>query len=317
VKRSVVAVTLLSGLVAIAMLAGITPANAATHRPPAVKAHVIKSRSIGSAITSTWAWGNSVAKSADARGLAESAMKPDAIADFAADHHLRIVYLSAPWASDQGAIATWLSASVDALHAKGIEVAALGGDASWISQPNLAVQWISAARRAAAFDAIQLDVEPWVGAQNPDFSAITANYLTLLAQARPAAGSLTLGIDAPWWLATKRFGSGSAFDALVRAVDSVAIVTFVDHAIGPDGIVDLATPAVASAVAAGRSFTVGVETDLPSATGGAQFTFYDTGSAVLESETAKVRAAFSALPGYGGVTVEHLLAWQALIAARA
>jgi hypothetical protein len=56
----------------------------------------------------------------------------------------------------------------------------------------------------------------------------------------------------------------------------------------------------------------GVETDIPEIAGGKQYTFYEEGSAVLGAETAKVRAAFSALPGYDGVTVEHLHAWKNL-----
>jgi hypothetical protein len=266
-----------------------------------------------SAITSLWAWGNSVDPAVDARGRGQSGMLPAAIAQFAADHGLSTVYLSVPWASDQGAIAPWLSDSVDALHARGIRVAALGGDASWLATPGLVAQWVTAARAAADFDAVQLDVEPWAGVVDPDFSAITPQFLDLLSAARTAAGPLPLGIDLPWWLTTKQFGAQSVFGALIGGVDSVAIVAFSDHAAGPDGIVALASPTVALASAAGRDFTVGVETDSPQVAGGSQYTFFDEGPATLEAESAAVRDAFGSVPGYAGVTVEHLLAWTALI----
>jgi hypothetical protein len=266
-----------------------------------------------SAITSLWAWGNSVDPAIDARGRGQAGLSPAAIAQFAAAHGLSAVHLSVPWASNEGAIAPWLAASVDAVHARGIRVSALGGDSSWLATPGLVAQWVAAARAAADFDAIQLDVEPWAGVADPDFEAITPQFLDLLSAARAAAGPLPLGIDLPWWLASKPFGGQSVFGALIGAVDSVAIVAFADHAAGPDGIVALATPAVALASAAGLGFTVGVETDIPAIAGGPQYTFFDEGAAAIEAECAAVRDAFGPVCGYAGVTVEHLLAWAALI----
>lgn len=266
-----------------------------------------------SAITSLWAWGNSVDPAVDARGRGQPGMSPASIATFAADHGLSTVYLSVPWASDEGAIAPWLSDSVDALHARGIRVAALGGDASWLATPGLVAQWVTAARAAADFDAVQLDVEPWSGVPDPDFSAITPQFIDLLSAARSAAGPLPLGADLPWWLTTEQFGAQSVFGALIGGLDSVAIVAFSDHAAGPDGIVALASPAVTLASAAGRDFTVGVETDSPQVAGGSQYTFFDEGAVALETETAAVRDTFGSVPGYTGVTVEHLLAWKAMI----
>jgi hypothetical protein len=310
-RRSVVACAALVVLTVGSVLVGITPAEATALRHDGTSVTISKN----SAITSMWAWGNSVAPSDDSRGLGEAAMEPGSVASFASAHRLTTVYLAAPWASNQGAIGAWLNDTVNALHAKGIKVAALGGDAAWIDQPGLAAEWVTDARAAAHFDSIQLDVEPWAGRASPDFEAITTGYLALLKVVRPAAGPLGVGADLPWWLGTKRYGAGTSFDALVRSVDTVAIVTFVDHSAGADGIVAVSAPAVASAVAAGKPFTIGVETDLPEIAGGAKYTFADQGATVLESETAKVRTSLSAKSGYRGVTVEHLLAWESLIAA--
>src|SRR3954454_23214661 len=103
----------------------MTPADAKGTTPPQAKATATAS----SAITSMWAWGNSVDASDDSRGLGEAAMAPEKVAEFASARHLEMVYLSTPWASNQGAIGAWLKATVTALHAKGIAVSALGGDA--------------------------------------------------------------------------------------------------------------------------------------------------------------------------------------------
>lgn len=264
-------------------------------------------------ITGMWAWGNSVDPSVDNRGLGQPAMAPAAIASFAAAHHLTDVYLSVPWASNQGAIATWLSESVDALHAVGVHVSALGGDASWLAQPSLVAQWITDARAAADFDAIQLDVEPWAGHPDLDFATSTPTFVSLLQTARQAAGPLPIGLDLPWWLTERPYGDGTVFDALLAQADSVAIVAFADHAAGSDGIVALSRPAANAASAAGKPFTIGVETDTPEVAGGAQFTFADDGEAALVAETDAVRDAFTATAGYHGVTVEHLRSWLTLI----
>jgi hypothetical protein len=266
-----------------------------------------------SAISSMWAWGNPIDPALDARGLGQPEFQPAALVAFAQAHGLHSVYLSVPWAANQGEFAVWLPQAVDALHAAGISVSALGGDAGWASQPSLAAQWVSDALATASFDALQFDVEPWAGRPDADLDAIVSQYTAMLTAATQAAGDVPIGADLPWWLAAKPHGDGTAFGAIVSHVQSVAIVAFSDHATGSDGIIALAAPAVAEASSAGVPFTIGVETDTPEVAGGAQYTFGDDGSAALERETSLARAHFGGTPGYDGVTVEHLLAWRTLL----
>ncbi|MGV8884194.1 MAG: hypothetical protein ACOH1T_01215 [Microbacteriaceae bacterium] len=265
-----------------------------------------------SAITSAWAWGNSVDPLDDNRGLGQPGMAPAALAAFATARGLEHVNLSVPWASNEGALAVWVADCLAALHAEGITVAALGGDNEWLDDPTLAARWVSDALDAADFDAVQFDVEPWNTPAEPDWSIVTPRYVAMLDAARAEAQGASIGIDAPWWLTTKTSGTGTVFDALLAAADTVAIVTFADHANGAGGIIPLSADAVASAATAGVPFTIGVETDTPAVAGGAEFTFYDDGAAALETETATVRAHYAATTGYRGVTVEHVLAWAAL-----
>lgn len=267
------------------------------------------------AITSTWAWGNSVAQTADHRGLGQQDMAPEALAAFAVEHKLDTVYLSVPWlGGDPGEIGKWLDASVEALHAEDIKVAALGGDAEWADNPALVNQWITESLATADFDAIQLNVEPWVGEEKPDFGVITPKMLTMLDSARAAAGSTTLGMDIPWWLTKETYEDSTAFDTLVKEVDSVAIVTFSNGAEGDDGTIALATPAVESTIKAGKPFTIGLETETPEIAGGPDFTFFEEGAEALEAESGKIQEAFKDKKGYEGVTIQHLIAWKSLIA---
>jgi hypothetical protein len=240
---------------------------------------VVDRRRLTPTITSMWAWGNPVPAEEDARGLGEPAMAPAAIAKFAATRQLTDVRLSVPFASNQGAgIPQWVAGSVRALHQSGQRVTALGGDAGWVANPDLATQWMAAAHSVAPFDGVQLDVEPWTA--EPDWTTdqgAIAQYVLLVRQAQASAHGLgmTFGLDAPWWLATTPYQSGTALEALLPYVDSVSIVSYSDHADGMDGIIAQAWTAVTQTAAAHLPFTIGVQTSSDEIAGGAQYTFAD------------------------------------------
>ena len=259
---------------------------------------------VKSAISAVWSWGNSVPRSADARGDGFPDMTPAAIRDFARLHALSTVQLSVPWAADQGGpIGAWLVETTTLLRSAGIRVTALGGDRDWLTRPESAAAWASAAVRSASFDGIQLDVEPWV--TQPDPVVYIPQLEAIFRAVRASVPGKPLGSDLPWWLVAH-------FEALLPQLDSVAIIAFSDHAAGPGGIIELATPACEAASRAGRPFTIGLETDTPEVAGGAQYTFHDEGSIALEHEAHATRRAVQHLPGYRGIAVEHLRSWRAL-----
>lgn len=299
----------------MAFLLGVAGLGATALSAPA-GAVTLTDASAPSAVTGMWAWGNPIDPSVDPRGDGEPSFEPKALAAFAAAHKLRTVYLSVPWAADQGPFSAWLRSAVSALHRAGVTtVAALGGDPAWAQQPDLAATWTTAALKAAPFDAIQFDVEPWVGATDDQLPGIVAQLATMYDTAAAAARQVPVGADLPWWLAAKPAGNGSTlFDTLLPHLRSVAIVAFADHAANDDGIVALARPAATAAAAARLPFSIGVETDDPEVAGGPAATFGDDTAAALEAQTALVRSAFGGTRGYSGVTVEHLLSWQALLA---
>ncbi|WP_235493318.1 hypothetical protein [Leifsonia sp. Leaf336] len=297
----------------LALLAGVAGFGATAAPAGAV---TLSGASTPSAITGMWAWGNPIDPAVDPRGDGEPAFEPKALAAFAAAHKLRTVYLSVPWAADEGPFSAWLRSAVTSLHGAGVTtVAALGGDPAWAQQPDLAATWTKAALKAAPFDAIQFDVEPWVGATDDQLPGIVAQLATMYDTAAAAARTVPVGADLPWWLAAKPTDTGSTlFAQLLPHLRSVAIVAFSDHAPGDDGIIALARPAATAAASTRIPFSIGVETDDPEVAGGPAATFGDDTAAVLEAQTALVRSAFGGTRGYTGVTVEHLLSWQALIA---
>src|SRR5689334_20062765 len=118
--QAAIAASVLALALSGAALAAASPAGAVTTRTDGTAPT--------SAISSMWAWGNPIDPAVDARGLGMPQFEPQALAAFAAAHHLRTVYLSVPWAADEGPFSAWLTDAVSALHGAGVTtVAALGG----------------------------------------------------------------------------------------------------------------------------------------------------------------------------------------------
>lgn len=290
----------LAGVVAATALAA--PASAADGAPT-------------QPITTMWVWDNSIPREVDARGTGYEPADPAVLATWVREHGLTTVHLSAPWAADVGVIDPWMTATVDALNAEGVDVGVLGGDPPWLDEPHLAVWWLQAAVHGRDVSHVQLDVEPWtLPGWQTDRAGIITRWLTMLDTAKAALpAGVGLGVDMPYWLAWEPApGGGTVAQAVLARADSVGIVTFVDHAAGQDGILALSADAVAQTVAAGVPFTIGVETDTPAVAGGAEWTFGDDGADVLAAEVQVVHDALVATPGYRGVSVQHYRTWREL-----
>ncbi len=319
----VAAVTL--GLVAPAV-ASATDAPAGAADPSVGQADPVSAPTGGSdvteptsvsAITAMWLWDNSVDPSQDGRGTGYAFATPTALVDFATQHGLQTIHVSAPWASDEGPVSTWMTDTLVALDAAGIDAGVLGGDPPWLENPALAVQWMTAATHDRPVTHVQLDVEPWtLPAWQTDPAAASVQWLHMLDVVRAAMpAGVDLAVDAPWWLTTlaNPEGSGTLFDAVLARVDRIGIVTFIDHAEGDTGILAKSAPAVAAAEAAATPYTIGLETDTPGVAGGAEFTFYDDGAAALEAEAQEVAVALQGHTWFRGIAVQHYEAWRDLI----
>jgi len=272
-----------------------------------------------SAITTTWVWDNAVDPAVDGRGTGYAPASPAHLVAFARQRSLSTMHVSAPWASDEGPVAAWLTDSLVALREAGVDAGVLGGDPPWLDDPALAVRWMLAATHDRPVTHVQLDVEPWtLPAWDADRGASAASWLRMLdaVRAQLPAG-VELAVDAPWWLTIvpdpDPGGTGTLFDAVLRRVDRVGIVTFIDHARGDTGVLAKSAATVDAAQAAGVPFTIGLETETPEVAGGAEFTFFDEGPQVLEREARAVADALGSRPGFRGIAVEHYRSWRTLL----
>jgi hypothetical protein len=265
---------------------------------------------------SMWLWENPVHLTTDARGRGYSDAAPDVVARFAAAQGLTTVHVATPWASDTGEVADWVDATTAALHDEGIRVSVLGGDTTWLADPSLGATWTRDALRARNVDRVQLSLEPWAQPLwQTDLPRAVAQWQAAMDAVRAELpAGVTLGIDAPYWLASTSAGPHrTLFDSVLARADHVAIVAFRDVAEGDDGILALSAAARRQAEDAGVPYTIALETDSPRVTGGAECTFFDDGAAVLDEQARIVDDALRGDEHYAGVAVERFRTWRDLV----
>lgn|GEM_PF-293825 len=317
--RTVVALALVAGTAACAPLGQAAHQDAeagmpAHLRPPA------PTPTTGPVTTSPyasmWLWENPVHLTTDARGRGYAEADADVVARFAAAQGLTTVHVATPWASDTGEVADWVDATTGALHHEGIRVSVLGGDEMWLTDPSLGATWTQDALRARNVDRVQLSLEPWAQPLwHTDLPRAVAQWEAAMdAVEAELPEGVTLGIDAPYWLASTPAGPHrTLFDSVLARADHVAIVAFRDVAEGDDGILALSADARRQAGDAGVTYTVALETDSPRVTGGAEYTFFDDGAAVLDEQARIVDDALRDDEHYLGVAVERFRTWRDLV----
>jgi hypothetical protein len=262
-----------------------------------------------SPITAMWAWDNPVGPDEDPRGRGYAPAGTDRLAAFALAGGLREVYLLAPSGPRGGAIDAWTADAVAALHAEGVRVSAVSGVSG--ATP----LWVESVLGVAAFDRLQVVVLPWAapapGRSVADVGAALSEALTAV---RRVAGGRPVDACMPWWFAESgRAGGPTPLDAVVPLADRVALAAPAGHAHGEGGILELAGPAIESLTAAGRAFTVAVQTDAPDIAGGADRTFFDEGPVAMIRESALVGQALAGVAGFEGVAVKSHRAWRRLL----
>jgi hypothetical protein len=260
----------------------------------------------GSAITAMWAWDNPVDPAQDPRGRGYAPASANRLAAFAHAGGLREVYLLTPSGPRGGAIDAWTAEAVAALHAQGVRVSAVTGVSG--ATP----RWVEAVVDVAPFDRLQVVVLPWA---SPAPGRTAADVGAALAGALTAVRDAGLPVDAgvPWWLATDDGAGPSPLEAVASLADRVALAAPAGHAHGEGGVLELAGPAVRALAAAGRPFTVAVQTDAPDIAGGADRTFFDEGPVALIRESTLVAQALADVPGFEGVAVKAHRAWRRLL----
>ena len=210
---------------------------------------------------------------------------------------------------------------VKAARRKGMRVALLAGDVSWIYPGNRGFAetleaYLSYQRRAAPnerFYALHLDVEPHQDRKLSDERKwqLYADFV-LRAAADVHAAKEKIEWDIPFWLDNIRVSFGerkdvSLLEVVMGASDCVALMSYRDTA---EAILDISKEEIAIASKGGVRVVLGAETG---ATGEGDFvTFFEEGAQAMEAELAKVvsRLESADVPAGAGIAVHHLGSWE-------
>ncbi len=192
-------------------------------------------------------------------------------------------------------------------HARGLEVYALNGDASWAANPSVVEAWVEEIAASRLFDGVIVDIEPYV---HPDWSnrkrrkKLLDNFVKGLDRGRAAAGRIPFVATVPFWFDSKklRVKKRQLIDRVLDVVDGVNVLAYRDSAAGSDGIIAHAMAEVSQATSAGRTAVISVQTAADELN---KLTFFEEGEAAMEAELAQVAAAFEGYRGFAGLAIHH------------
>lgn len=213
---------------------------------------------------------------------------------------------------------------VKAARGKGMRVACLNGDVSWIRPGNRGfaetLALYLAYQRSAApdekFYALHLDVEPHQDGKLSDARKwqLYADFVLHAAADVHAAGE-KIEWDIPFWLDDKRVAYGDREDAplldvLTENSDCITLMSYRDTAAA---MLDVSKTEIGMAAKGKVRVVLGAETG---ETGeGSIVTFFEEGAAKMDAELAKVTEALEAakVPSGAGIAVHHLGSWEKLV----
>ena len=209
-------------------------------------------------------------------------------------------------------------------HARGMRVARLAGDVSWIHPGSrgfdVTLDAYLAYQRSAKpdekFYAMHLDVEPHQDAKLPDARKwqLYADFVLRAAADIHATGE-KVEWDIPFWLDGIRVTYGylenaPLLEVVMSAADGVALMSYRDTA---EATLDVSKTEISLAKKRNVRVILGAETG---ETGeGSVVTYFEEGAAKMDAELAKVSAALDAekVPAGAGIAIHHLGGWEKLV----
>lgn len=215
-------------------------------------------------------------------------------------------------------------AFVKAAGKRGMRVALLSGDVSWIYPGNRGFAetlktYLSYQKDAAPnerFYALHLDVEPHQDRKLSDERKwqLYADFV-LRAAADVHAAKEKIEWDIPFWLDGIRVAFGerkdvSLLEVVMGASDCVALMSYRDTA---EAILDISKQELSIAAKGGVRVVLGAETG---ATGeGDYVTFFEEGAKAMDAELAKVASQLESksIPAGAGIAVHYLGSWEKLV----
>ncbi len=212
---------------------------------------------------------------------------------------------------------------VKAANARGIRVALLAGDVSWIRPGSRGFAETLAVYRAyqrrvaqdERFYAVHFDVEPHQDTKLSDERKwqLYADFVLRAASDVHAIGE-KIEWDIPFWLDNIKVAYGERVDVplLEVVMDCSDCVTLMSYRDSAEAMLDVAKTELAMAGSRNIRVVLGAETG---ETGeGSIVTYFEEGADKMDAELEKVRAALKSanIPAGTGIAIHHLGSWEKL-----
>lgn len=232
----------------------------------------------------------------------------DQVISFAIQNNVREIFTYAhPGFRSDRALLSRITDLSQKGKARGIQMWAMGGDPSWVTNHAVAVDWIREVVGSGLFNGIHFEIEPhsqegyWDNL--PERNSL---YLQLLAKAKAAAGNQIIELSLPWWFHTIKYRGSTLDVAAIKEVDQVTVVTF-NSAV--DGVLMNAERAVAVARSQAKKYRLASETNPAEVD---WITFVGSTNTQMLEVQRKVIERYSNDPYFLGFAVHDYSGWSAL-----
>ena len=239
---------------------------------------------------------------------------PDELLNWVRDRSVNEVFLGVGADLGSSGDLDWVRSLVELLHAEGVRVAALGGDKSWVGNPDPALAWQRAVVGTRLFDSVHVDIEVWARDDWDDNRvALGAAYLALL-RSLAATCPLPLEADIAFHLHEVPTATSDSLEtAVMRVVDAVTVLSYRNFVSGPDSITGVSASALAAAQRLSLPCRLAVETKyLGHEPVCRKQTFHGLGQAALQSAMTQVDTLLGSASSYAGIAVHDYEHWRAL-----
>jgi len=257
-------------------------------------------------LRATWVWDTT-----------QIANNPQEVLKFAVDHDINTIYLQI----NRDVKIPYYTDFIRKARAYNIAVDVMDGRAAWgltESREQIAsfLDWIEAYQNQVEpnekFAGIHLDIEPHV---HPEWKTNQASVITQwqgnvqYIVDRAALMNMPVAADLPFWLDNYKIpGSTMAVSSwMIRKFDSITIMAYRDTAAA---IYNVAKDELAEASLLGKTISIAVETKQSKE--GEFITFYEEGSAYMESQLKLVEKLAEEHSSFNGFSIHEYSSWKTL-----
>jgi hypothetical protein len=230
-----------------------------------------------------------------------SPVVPEQLVTWSRAHGVRTLFVLVDRDARTNGDAAWLSHLRARCDEAGIRLDALGGEPAWALDHTQALAWRDTVVALGLFQALHLDVEPYL---LPGWPATgLTGFLGLLDALRTE--NLPLEADVPFWYDTVPAGTGTLADEVIARVDALTVMSYRDTA---TGILDVAADVLDRAGRAAVPVRLGVETQPLADCAHCSF----GRRAEMDAALREVDAAGRRFGAFEGVAVHQYDSWKVL-----